>query len=267
MGGCPNCDSETMVVDARLAEALAGLLAPHNRRDKSTISQYGSKALLKYQPTAAETQIGIKQQVGLVDWSSPSGMPIETTVTVGRLSNGAGGTFPTSTAAAKYAYRFYATVTLGVGAVMYEPFNIDVNRGQRFTVSASYVNVTIIASPPPTGYIAGSMLCYAGLGLGNAPSQAPVIFTQFIDGLGAGATSNIVIPPSCNYLLPLQSTNVNGVMQLDFLDNFGAIISSISFGNGQQVSPIPLEQDFYSINLTNQGAIAASYRLPFQVGT
>lgn len=162
------------------------------------------------------------------------------------------------------AYRGLMQVVLGSPSAMEDPFFIDIGRGQRFVASASYVAVTAQALAPPSGFQAGSIALIGRLGHGEAGSLSPVTYTIPIDSLAASAVSNVVIPPKANFLLPVFSSDLNNTIQLEFLDNVGNRIKALSFGNGGQLYPIPLG-NAYSINVTNQGAVAANYELPFQI--
>lgn len=165
---------------------------------------------------------------------------------------------------APLAYRGRVQVLLGQQAVMEDPFYVDIGRGQRFTATASFVGVTLQALAPPVGYNAGSIALWCGLGHGQARSAAPVVYTQYVDQLAPAGVTNVIIPPRANFLLPLRSSDVNNTVQLDFLDNTGAIIDSLQFGNGAMITPAPLE-DAYSINITNQGMATVNYRPCFQL--
>ena len=164
------------------------------------------------------------------------------------------------------SYLARAQVILGSPSAMEDPFYIDVGRGQRFVASASFVGVTIQALEPPTNYSAGSINVIGRLGHGEAGTQAPLIYTLPINSLAAAGTKNVVIPPRANFLLPLWSSDLNNTVQLDFLDEAGALINSLEFTNGGMVAPASLE-DAHSITVTNDGASTATYRLPFQISS
>src|SRR6185369_15476007 len=54
-------------------------------------NQYGGKAIIKYNPSNDETQAGVRQEVSLINWMSPDGLPHYVTIDVGRLAGGYGG--------------------------------------------------------------------------------------------------------------------------------------------------------------------------------
>ena len=144
------CEGHPLILDAEAARSIAeavrdGVIGPR-RRDVARVNQSGGKGIIKFNPTADETQAGIKQQVTLVDWSSPDGEPRAVTVDVGRIAGGGGGTFPTggsgTVALPNLSYRARAQVLIGTPATQADPFFLDINRGQRFTCTASYVAAT-----------------------------------------------------------------------------------------------------------------------------
>jgi hypothetical protein len=184
-------------------------------------NQWGGKAIIKYNPSSDERQIGIQQEATLITWSSPDGLPHYVTVEVGRLVGGVGGpgldtfqvaggistagngggTFPLGhdkATGAPLSYRACAEVLIGTPGTMQDTFYMDINRGQRFTALASYVAITVKMDAPPVNqtafqgnglplldpagqYISGSMAVYATLGMAVAPTLAPIMFTQYID--------------------------------------------------------------------------------------
>ena len=265
-GVCQRCDGQPQVLAYEIAQALADKFGPR-RRDDRRANQYGGKGVIKFAPTEAETRSLIKQNVTLVDWQSADGEPHPVTVEVGRIAIGGGGSFPQAqSGGVALSYRPRAQVIIGQPSVMSDPFFIDINRGQRFTAAASYLAVTAEMLAPPAGGVSGSMSVLGGIGFGQAVTIAPVVITQYIDSLAALAVAApIVVPPRCNFLLPLRSSDQNNLMLVEFLDTNSAVIDVLQFSNGQMVAPAPLSADTYSVRVTNQGAVAASYRLIFQV--
>jgi hypothetical protein len=256
-------DSRIIVMNESMADALAERMARrfHAAQHKAkggkddgspgvnprAANQYGGKAIIKYNPSSDERQTGIAQEVSLINWMSPDGLPHYVTIDVGRLAGGyggpgndarasslgvgdtgiGGGTWPLGVDVnapdgaggfgVAYFYRATAQVLIGLPGAMQDPFYIDLNRGQRITALASYVVVTVAMGPPPPiptfrapryAYASGSMAVYATLGPAVAPSIAPVLFTQYTDITdGVDPQFVKVVPPRANKLVALQSSN------------------------------------------------------------
>jgi hypothetical protein len=253
-------------------------------------NQWGGKSIIKYNPTSDETQRGIRQEVSLLVWQSPDGLPHPVTIDVGRIAAGlggpgsddgpgsaavgtgiGGGTYPLgSDATDSLSYRASAQVLLGTPGTMQDPFFIDVNRGQRFTTCASYCAITAAMDAPPTGldpnlvgtFASGSMAVYATLTANFAESEAPLQFTQFIEITndpgspitGQFAIASRIIPPRANLLLPFSiggQPAVNTEFFIEVFDNSGFVLTTVKNGGTQTQSPaIPLAQDAYSVRLT-----------------
>ncbi len=158
------------------------------------------------------------------------------------------------------------------------PFYMDIGRGQRFTCTASYVAVTAQMLAPPlivglTGpYVSGSLTVYAGIGHGTSPTLASIIDTQYIDTFPVfkNHTANVIVPPMANLLLPVQSNDIGATFTMDFLDNNGQNIGQLVVGAGQLITPIPLTNECYSINVSSSNVVTQSglftnMRLPFQL--
>jgi hypothetical protein len=258
----------------------------------------GGKGIIKFNPTPEEITRGIRAQTTLFSWQSPDGQPHYVTIDFGRMANGFGapasngsiqpglggggaGQFPqpnTGTITSFLSYRATAQITLGTPGTMQDVFYLDIGRGQRFSALASYVAFTAEAEPPPAGlfsgvvtYVAGALGVYATLGIGFAPSLAPLVFTQYIDVLNpgtgnAGAAFTLPIPPKANYILGLQSSNKSDTMRLLFEDIGGRVIASTnSFANGTLIVPIPLAEDYDAVIVRNEGGVDANYRLLYQI--
>lgn len=259
-------------------------------------NQWGGKGIIKYAPSSDEITAGISQQKSLLVWQSPDGLPHFVTIDVGRLANGYGapasngsiapglggggaGTFPNNgTLTTFLSYRATAQIVFGTPGAMQDPFYIDIGRGQRFSALVSYVAITAQAEPPPAGlfsgavtYAAGSLAVYATLGIGFAPTLAPVIFSQYVDVVNAGTVAavqayTLPIPPRANFLLPVQSSNKSDTIRLIFLDAGGRAVSSTQdFATGAVTAPIALAEDYDAVILRNEGLVFANYRLIYQL--
>ncbi len=238
---CPRCGGLFFGVCASCFGSVAGqeiakVLKPNQRAGRT--NQYGGKGIIKYNPSIAETQAGIRQDITVVDWQSIDGNARALTIEVGRIETGGGGTYPASrmanvpvwTASTPYTdignfvqnpiggnryvltqagvsapaggplgvgsgiadgtcvwdffgadvlynYPARVQVILGTPGSMLDRFYIDIARGQRFTVAASYVAATVSMLPPGQGLASGSMAAYGLLGYGTAPTLAPIIYT------------------------------------------------------------------------------------------
>ena len=155
------------------------------QKRKESVAASGGKAVVKYQPTQAETVAGYKQEVTLVAWQSPDGMPQQVSLYVMPIL-GSGGTYPAAqdaTTGALLSYRPTVEIVLTIAGVKLDPFYIDI--GQRITVTASQVFATVRMQQPQAGFISGSMNIAAVLGEQGMPSQAPILDTAFADMPGS----------------------------------------------------------------------------------
>lgn len=159
--------------------------------DPAVANQWGGKGTIKFNPTEAEMNAGIREQQSLLVWTSPDGLPKYVTVEVGRLASGVGGpgadgtvggltyvdlvvkqgvgsvggaSWPAATDASgnPLYYRAVAQVVVGTPGTMQDQFWIDVNRGQRFTAVASYVAVTAQMLGPPLDNTSGDVIVPTG---------------------------------------------------------------------------------------------------------
>jgi hypothetical protein len=267
-------------VASRMASHLANAMdaqahpfrRPRGRADKRA-NQTGAKGVIKSNPTTADTNAGVKQQITLIDWQSESGYPEPITVEMNRLI-GAGGSFPAAKDASgvKLAYRANAQVFYGTPGAMQNPFFIDINRGQKFSVTASYLAMTAQMTATPTGltqvtYAGGSMAVVGNLGTGYTLTLAPVLFTQFFDEISGGGSSQLTpIPEKANFLLPVRSSEFGVSLQIFFFDAAGVRVDSLPiFSVGAMTSPLEIPQDAYSVQVVNQGPGLASFRLVYQI--
>jgi hypothetical protein len=161
----------------------------------ATANQTGGKGVIKFNPSVNEIQQGIRQEITLLSWQSPDGLPKYVTIEVGRLVSGVGGpgadgtkgglVFVNSVSSAGVGsvggaswpagldasnnplyYRGVAQILLGTPGTMQDQFWIDINRGQRFTTCASSVSVTAqMRSPPVDARDGGTVV--PPLGQGN----------------------------------------------------------------------------------------------------
>lgn len=154
----------------------------------------------------------------------------------------------------------------------------DIGRGVRFTVVGNYVAVNVVAGPPSkTGTVydpTAPITVGASLGAFAAPSQAPLIMTEYLDNLDQGAGNEsgfILIPMKAVQLLPVQSNLAAGeTATLEFYGYGGgtaplatAVVAPLA-ANASQF-PIPIPGDIAFVRVINNGATSRSFRLPFQL--
>lgn len=258
-------------------EVLQRLLAQFDRFDRAqdtkqsvraVANQYGAKGILKFNPTEAETRLGYKQEVTLVNWESRDGAPRRVSLEFGPLASSGGGTFPQATSGGtNLAYRAYVVVIFSTPATTFDGFFADLGRGQRVVLATSRVTLTAVMPAPQTNYTSGSMSVIGGVSEGGVPSYTPVLFTEFIEDLAAGATSTaVVLPPRATRLDIVGMSATAASAALSFLDNAGTVIRTVpSFANGTQVESIPLPRGAYSVTVQNTGGAISSFDLPFQL--
>ncbi len=228
-------------------------------------------------PGGVSGPVVAKQEVEIVRWDgngNQEAMPCR--VAISRLDGGANATFPmgpTGAVNTYYNYRpfFHAFWGSGERGQLNEVYG-DVGRGVQFTVNCShlYVNVGMDSFTAQTtifgtvNYVAGAMYLNGNLGFFAGVSEAPVTRTTYIDQIVNTNTAVIKIPLFAQYLLPPQSTGA-GAMTLDFEDNSGTVIYSLTFVVGSIVSPIPIADDVYQVKVTNNTGGDAGFRLIFQL--
>lgn len=269
-----------------------------------TANTWGGKAVIKYNPSVADTNAGIRQEATLLVWQSPDGLPHYVTIDIGRLANGVGGpnndnqfrsdasigaagggTFPLgadpANLTARFSYRACAQVLIGTPGTMQDYFYVDINRGQRFTALASYVAITAKMDQPPQStvdtYVSGSMGVYATLGMGVAPSVSPVVFTQYVDRGSTEPTEatrfNRIIPPRANRLLGLMTSATTAITaQLHFQDNAGNPVfnTELTIGGANLPSFVPIldiPQDCYNVivSVNADQTVNYNWRLVYQL--
>jgi hypothetical protein len=255
------CDGQPSYLAHEIAQALGDLLGP-KRREARSVNQFGGKGVIKFAPSNDEVTNGVRESITLVDWQSQDGLPHPVTCEIGRIVAGGGGSFPQGVDPAGTAliYRAQAQVIFGSPAAMQDPFFMDIGRGQRFTVAASYVAITAQMLAPSPGDASGSMVAVAGLGFGTSPTLAPILFTQYLDAIKIAGTKTIIVPPRANVLLPLVSNHLVTNVTVEFLNNNGGTIQVYA----AITAPIVLPEETYAIRVTNNGAFA-SFSMIFQL--
>lgn len=219
-------------------------------------TRLGDVVTLKWQPTAAERNLGLKESETLLLWQGEKEesqtVTIDTILLNAPLQNNPDG-----------GPRPYATVSYGSdGAVA----NVNLDIGQRCTVVGSYVSVSVALNPPRTDYPQGQATIGASMGFFAAPSVAPVIYTYYIDDLGEGITSALIPrPPKAIYLQPIQSLVIGGSAEIYFYALDGTVVQyAVPYINGSQNVPIPITGDIAFLKVKNTGA-GPRFRLPFEL--
>jgi len=294
VGACPRCGAFMMGICAtcfgrdagrEIGAAIASVLRPQRRSDRT--NQYGGKCVIKYNPTVAETIAGIKQSATILDWQSEDGQPHVVTIELGRIASGGGASFPRgmldpdpSTGQLRpLSYRGAFQVLVGTPGTMQDVFYLDIGRGQRLTVAASYVAITAEALPPPTAltpdgpltFQPGSMTVAAGLGYGAAFSMAPLYYTQYIDLFEPDDVRELVIPPWANTIASVRCSDPTTQLRIDVQDNAGLVIQTIGpYANSVVPFPsVPIPGDAYAIQVKNVLSVGETVeaRVVYQITT
>lgn len=139
----------------------------------------------------------------------------------------------------------------------------DIGYGRRFTVIGNYIAVTVSVDGESQVYTAG-----ASIGAFAAPTPAVLTYTQRIDQLPTAQRTIFQLPLRASAMLPVLSTMLLAeTSKIDFLNDQGEVITSSYFtqtivpGN----TPVPLSPDVAFVQITNGGAFANNFRLPFQL--
>lgn len=163
--------------------------------------------------------------------------------------------------------RPYALIQFGTDGFMAPLFRVDIGRGTRITGAGNYVTVTVLVGPPAPGYLSAICTIGARLGFFAAGSQAPPIYTTFIDDLAADdVTDPIEVPVRARFILPPMSTDPSGSITINFLNTLGAIQSTLIVPTGSVVAPIPIVEGVVAITVRNTGPSTASFQIPWQIG-
>lgn len=219
----------------------------------------GNQVNVKFAPTQADMINQIKVSDTVVLWQGTKVEAQSFTIDVGvtgvpALNSGV-------------SCRPFGIVTYGSDGYQMS-FTFDVNLGVRLTGVGNYCSVLVGMGAPRAGVPSGVMSIGASLGFFAATSQAPVTFTNYVDGLvAAGASTPIARPSRGSFILSPQSSDVNGQMQLDFIDYAGSIRTSLFFASGTVVSPIPVAPEIAGVVLNNKGANTANFTIPWQLST
>ena len=253
------------------AVGVPGELGLNNPNE--VMGNWGNQAIIKYNPSQADINGNILPQQQLISIEGSGRRPCALTIDTSISSEQAQGTatYPSGKdgTGALLAYRMRFLISYGVsyGQTGFRTDVITIDPEQRVTVPANILYVSAIMLAPPAGYVSGSMSVGAIVGTHGTPSLSPVTSTSYVDGLAANASSApIPLPEKAGFLLPVQTSDVNGVFQLDFQNQSGNPVTSLLVGAGQLVAAIPCgSSDYYQVVITNKGLITASYRLPFQL--
>lgn len=183
---------------------------------------------------------------------------------------GQGATYPSATNAAStnYSYRPFMRITWGTSRGA--PFEavVDVGRGIQVTLAAAYIYANAGMDVPRSTDVAGSMVVSGSLNYYSAARQAPAMRTIYIDDLANTSTSaQFNIPAFATGLLPIQvSEATTGACTIRWYDVAGRVLyRSQLLTPGAQVAPIPVANDAYSFDLTNDGSASANFRCMFQL--
>lgn len=220
-------------------------------------TRMGDRVTLKWAPTEADINAGIRQMSTLALWQGHKEESQAVTIDSAVLDQPAN-------ANAEYGPRPYLLVTFGSeGATV----DVKLDVGQRCTVVGSYVSVLASLNPPRADFQKGQVTVGASIGFFAAPSVAPVIVTEYIDDLGDTFSSGLIPRPvKAMYLQPMQSSTLGGTATILFYAADGIMPQyQVPYVNGSQNVPIPLTADIAFIQVTNTGA-GPRFRLPFQLG-
>lgn len=227
-------------------------------------TRLGDVATLKWQPTKIDIENNIRQQNTIAFWQGHKEEAQSVTVDVGLLEmptgvNGTGGPRP------------YGLVTYGSDGAKTD-VKFDIAFGTRFTVVGSYVSVLAALNPPRADFPQGQVTVAASLGFFAAPSLAPVMYTEYIDGLSNNPVGNanlsalIQRPAKAMVLLPMQSSLALGTATIEFYALDGILPQYVvNWTNSAQNQPIPLSNDIAWLRVRNTGGGVANFRLPFQI--
>jgi hypothetical protein len=233
------------------------------------VCRLGDQATVKFNPSPEDMAQGIKASapVGFYVGTKPEAMAL----TVDLSIVGA----PTLTEAnppggPKQSCRPYCDLQYGVDG--FKTQGIRVDPGQRLTVVADFVSVAVGMRAPRAGDVSGVMSLGCMIGAFSGRTAAPVLYTEYIDGLqsppGTPTTGTVPRPAKANLLLSPQMSDVSGTAatSLDFLDSAGdRIYGTPSFAPGAGNWPIALTADVFYVRVNYLGASSSDYRLPFQL--
>ena len=198
--------------DRRIAEPVQ--ITPASAKPSTTL--FGSQALVQYGGISGtgsftSTTIGsggniaAQTEAQVVRWEGRANEAMVCSVSVYRVADGAGATFPAGTNGTDtYIYRPYARILWGGMLGVPNEAYIDIGRGQQFSIPCCYlyVNVGMGATQANSGgttYAPGSMVLGAHMGFFGNNRQSQLYYTQYADNVEAsGGTAIITIPRFAN---------------------------------------------------------------------
>ena len=243
-------------------------IAPDSFNKDATL---GRSAVIKFQPTNEEVAQGIAQSQTVAFWQGVKKEAQAMSVDVGLVN------LPSplaSSDAVPLNIRPFGTVEYGSDGNR-TIVKFDIANGVRFNVVGNYISVNVAMGPPritasvfdPTAQITVG----ASIGTFASPSLAPLIFTEYVDYLPAGGTSDfITIPAKAVQLLPIQNDLAVGeTVELTFFGYGGgsARLTDVycTKSGTAAMPPIPITGDISFVRVRNIGVVTRSFRLPFQL--
>lgn len=163
----------------------------------------------------------------------------------------------------------FGIITFGNRGVT-QSVKVDVGRGCQFTVNGSSVAIEL-GLDVGTGHAAVATMDLSGwLSFWSCNQTVPIMSTAYLNNLdaagGPAPSKDIDVPAFAQTLLPVQMSNGNGSVRLDFKDTNHTIQYTLTIASpGAQVTPIPLTNDIVQVTVTNLANVGQSVRLPFQV--
>jgi hypothetical protein len=236
-------------------------IAPESFNRDATL---GRSAVVKFGPSQEEIVQGIQQSQNVAFWQGvkkeSQAMTVDVNLGFLPVSQPSGEITPNA--------RPFGEVEYGADGNRTK-IKFDLSLGQRLTVVGNYIAVTLGMDPPRAGGLSPKITVGASIGAFAAPSQAPLIRTEYVEPIADGATSQLIpIPLKSVLLLPVQTDMVfAGNAEIDFYDYGQTLITRVFF---TQTSPysmttIPIYGDANWVSVTNHSGAQAAFRFPFQL--
>lgn len=238
-------------------------IAPESFNRDATL---GRSAVIKWAPTQFEITQGVQQAQNVAFWQ---GVKKEAQALTVDISLGFLPANQDSDSFTPNNVRSYAEIEYGSDGNRTK-VKCDLALGKRLTVVGNYVAVTVGVGPPGFGKPSPQITAGASIGTFAAPSQGPVVLTEYIDSLSINTDSDFIpIPLRAVALLPLQSGLLLGeTADITFVDLGGAVVARNFYQqlNNGGAAPIPIIGDAAYVQIRNNNNFqAAGFRLPFQL--
>ena len=147
-----------------------------------------------------------------------------------------------------------------------QQMRVDIGAGTQFTIAGSVVYVSLGIQPFTVAYAANVQVTLnASIAFYTTNKAVPVTYTDYLDDLGNGATSEYIFRPSYAAELSVEKTGADA-FTIHFYNFTGTeIYTRVIAAGTYQNTPISLSQDVAKIKITNSSGSAQNFRVIWQM--